>query len=305
MTPSASVSSDSSVFVILVCISAIFLLSGMDVVMKSLVLAIGVYNTMLWRSVMAAALCGVAWSVTNDKPPSRDAMKLHVWRGVVVCFVATSFFWGLARLPLAEAIALSFIAPFVALYLAAALLGERISRLVVWGSLASMTGVMIILLGKFGDMAYSRDAFLGVAAILISALLYGYNLVLGRSQAQIAPPLEIAFFQNLTVAAVLALAAPWLAHFIPAQHWPALLAAIALLLSGQILMSWAYARAEAQYLIPTEYTAFVWAAILGWIAFGETVGLITIAGAGLIIAGCLFAASGKPKLAKPIEPAGV
>ncbi len=224
-----------------------------------------------------------------------------------MCFVATSFFWGLARPPLAEAIALSFIAPFIALYLAAVLLGERIGRLAIWGSLASMSGVMIIMLSKFGDLAYSEDAFLGTAAILISAALYGCNLVLvlGRWQAQIARPLQISFFQNLTVTAVLALAAPWLAHVVPAGHWPSLLAAIALLLSGQILMSWAYARAEAQYLIPAEYTAFVWAAILGWIVFGEMVGLATIAGAGLIIAGCLIAASGKPKLAKPIEQAGI
>ena len=230
MTRSACIPALPSIFVVLVCIFAIFLLSSMDVAMKSLVLAIGVYNTMLWRSLMAAALCGVAWSTTGGELPSRGAMKLHVWRGVVVCFVATSFFWGLARLPLAEAIALSFVAPFVALYLAAALLGERISRLAIWGSLASMTGVMIILLGKLSDMAYSQDAFLGATAILISAALYGYNLVLGRWQAQIARPLEISFFQNLTVAAVLALAAPWLAHFVPAQHWPTLLAAIALLL---------------------------------------------------------------------------
>ena len=60
-------------------------------------------------------------------------------------------------------------------------------------------------------------------------------------------------------------------------------------LSGQYLMSWAYARAEAQYLIPTEYTAFIWAIALGWLMFGESVTWMTVAGALLIIASCWIA----------------
>ena len=45
-------------------------------------------------------------------------------RGCVGAFMATSWFYGLARLPMAEAVALSFIAPIIALYLAALLLRE-------------------------------------------------------------------------------------------------------------------------------------------------------------------------------------
>ena len=42
--------------------------------------------------------------------------------------MAACFFWGVVRTPLAEGIALSFIAPLVALYLAAVQLGEKIRR---------------------------------------------------------------------------------------------------------------------------------------------------------------------------------
>ena len=68
MTPSASVSADSALFVILVCIFAIFLLSGMDVVMKSLVLAVGVYNTMLWRSL-------IDWSIAYEDGHLKPDLK--------------------------------------------------------------------------------------------------------------------------------------------------------------------------------------------------------------------------------------
>ena len=64
----------------------------------------------------------------------------------------------------------------------------------------------------------------------------------------------------------------------------------ALSLTGQYLMSWSYARAEAQYLINTEYTAFIWAIALGWFFFGEAVSWETLAGAGLIIVSCWIAA---------------
>ena len=109
----------------------------------------------------------------------------------------------------------------------------------------------------------------------------------------------------MVVMIVLAPAAPWLAMLLPADQWLPLAGVTALALSGHFMMNWAYARAEAQYLIPTEYSAFVWAILLGWVFFGEAVGWSTVAGAGLIIGGCLLAARSKPRLAEPIEVAGV
>jgi S-adenosylmethionine uptake transporter len=188
-----------------------------------------------------------------------------------------------------------------ALALAALLLGERIRRQAIWASIAGITGVAIIVAGQFGRASYSQDARLGTAAVLLSTLFYGYNLILARKQALLAKPIEIMFFQNLALSILLGLAAPWLAVALPADLWPVLVGLTALSLGGQYLMSWSYARAEAQYLIPTEYSAFIWAIALGWFFFDEAVVWTTLAGAGLIIAGCLVAASVSPKLAEPIE----
>jgi S-adenosylmethionine uptake transporter len=57
-----------------------------------------------------------------------------------------------------------------------------------------------------------------------------------------------------------------------------------------MLLSWAYGRAEAQVLLPIEYTAFVWAALFGWLFFAEAVTLETMAGVALIVIGCWIAA---------------
>jgi len=106
------------------------------------------------------------------------------------------------------------------------------------------------------------------------------------------------FFQNLALLVMLSLAAPWFAGLLPRQHWPLLVLVTLLSLSGQYLMSWAYARAEAQFLITTEYSAFIWAIGLGWLLFGEAVTWPTVAGALLIITGCWFAARAS---ARPAE----
>ncbi|MEZ2331426.1 DMT family transporter [Mesorhizobium sp. RCC_202] len=286
---------------VLVCALAICLLSGMDAAMKSLVIAVGIYNTLLWRSMVATVVAGAAWSTGPRSWPTVSVLRLHALRAAVVGMVLVFFFWGLARLPLAEAIGLSFIAPLFALFLAALLLGERIRRQTIWASLAGLAGVAVILAGQFGRESYSHDALLGTAAVLVSTVFYGYNLILGRRQALLAKPVEIMLFQNLCVAVVLALAAPWLAVAPPGNLWLPLAGVAMLSLAGQFLMSWSYARAEAQYLIPTEYSAFIWAIGLGWFFFGEKVAWTTLAGACLIVAGCLVAARTNPKLAEPIE----
>lgn len=295
----------SPLLAILVCTLGIFLLSAMDAAVKALVVVIGAYNTLLWRSILASATAGTVWATASRRRPSVEAVRLHALRGVVVSFVALAFFWGLGRLPLAEAIALSFIAPLVALFLAAFLLKERIGRQAVWASAIGMAGVLVIMLGKVGTVGYAPDVFLGMAAIIASAILYAYNLILARRQALVASPLEIVFLQNLVVAITLGLASPWLGMALPQDQWLSLAGVTALALSGHFLMSWAYARAEAQYLIPTEYSAFVWAIVLGWVFFQERVTWPTFAGAVLIIAGCLIASRARPRLAKPIEAAAV
>ncbi len=67
------------------------------------------------------------------------------------------------------------------------------------------------------------------------------------------------------------------------------------------MMSWAYARAPAKALIPVEYTAFVWASILGWMVFDETVTASTVLGTALIVSGCVVAAWQKPSRLNHIE----
>ena len=274
-----------------VCCVGVALFSIMDAAMKGLSLSIGLFNALFWRA-LAGSLLGLALMiVTRQRWPSAPVLRLHLLRGVVVAVMASLFFWAIMRLPLAEAIALSFIAPLVALYLAALLLGERIGRQAIGASLLGLVGVAVILSDRMrGD--YDLDALLGAGAVLLSAVLFAWNLILQRRQAQLASPIEVAFFQHVVMFAVFALwalAARWVPDLPAVRSWLLIALAATLAFTSLALLAWAYARAETQYLIPVEYSAFVWAAIIGWLAFGERLTLSTLAGTVLIVGGCLAA----------------
>ncbi|TGX52775.1 DMT family transporter [Sphingomonas gei] len=272
--------------------AGIALYAIMDAVMKAVSIEIGAYNTLVWRLGVAVLLTGAVYACTRPTLPSRSTMRVHFGRSILVAVMAIAFFWGIVRVPLAEAIALSFIAPLIALGLAALFLKESINAQSVWGSLLGLAGVAVVVAGRIGG-THSEDTVLGMAAVLFSAVVYAMNLVVARHQAQLAKPLEIAFFQNMFVLGLLALAAPWWLAVPAAQHWPGIGAAALLAITSLLLLSWAYARAEAQILLPVEYTAFIWASLMGWWMFGEKVTLATIAGTVLIVAGCVLAARKK------------
>ncbi|HQS12598.1 MAG: EamA family transporter [Sphingomonadales bacterium 35-56-22] len=278
--------------------------SLMDAAMKDLALSIGAYNAVMWRNTVGALLMGVLFVGTRQKWPPLHLLKIHLWRSIVVAVMAVSFFWSLTKLPLAEAIGLSFIAPVIALYLAAVMLKETIGKEAIWASLAGLGGVAIIMAGRLSGH-YTMDHVWGAAAVLFSAVVFAYNLILARQQAQVAGPIEIAFFQNLFVALTLGLAAPWFLQPIGMSDAPMVGSSAALAVISLLLLSWAYARAEAQILIPVEYTAFVWAAFFGWLFFAEPVTLPVLLGTALIVGGSLIAARAKPVPVNQVEVATV
>ena len=286
-----------------VALVAVGALSIMDAVMKHLVLAIGIVAVTVWRALANLAISAALYLPTRERWPGRRALRIHIARSVVVTVMAFLFFWGIGRVHLAQAIALTFIAPLIALLLAALFLGERIGRLSIAGSVLAFGGVIVIVVGQV-QLSLQPDVLLGTAAIVASALTYAVNIILMRHQALAARPLEINFFQSLTImvlwlVALLVVDGPAL----PTGQWHWIGVAAVLSTAGTLLFAWAYARGEAGYLAVTEYSAFLWASALGWVVFSEKVTGYTIAGAVLIVAGCLLASRRKGAPLPEIEVA--
>lgn len=287
---------------ILAAVLGVACLSLMDAFMKSAALAIGAFSAAWLRSVLGTGLAAPIWLLRGGRWPTRAVLRLHVLRGVVSTFMALTFFYALTKLPIAEAIAISFIAPLIALYLAKMLLGETIRREALLASILGFLGTLVIVGGKVGRSNFDADTAMGLAAILFSALLYAYNFILIRQQSQVAGPAEIASFHSGISAIVLGLAAPFLLVLPSGAAFGALAAAAGLTVAGAMALAWAYARAETQVLVPLEYSGFLWASLFGWLFFRETVTWTTVAGTLCIVAGCWIAAA-RPRDARPEQTA--
>jgi S-adenosylmethionine uptake transporter len=280
-------------------LAAVSVLSIMDAVMKHLVLAIGIIAVSVWRAVANLILSSILYLPWRSGWPSVQTLRVHIVRGVTITVMAFLFFWGIGRVPLAQGIALTFIAPLIALMLAATFLKERIGTSSAAGSIAALAGVIVIVFGQ-ARAAVGSDVLLGIAAIVGSALCYAVNIVLMRRQALVAKPLEINFFNSLAVMATWLLVIPlagmpnW-----PTEQWYWVAIACVLSTVGGLLFAWSYARGEASYLAATEYSGFLWASLMGWLVFRERVSLFTLSGAVLIIGGCFVAA--RRKITEPPE----
>ena len=277
----------------LAALGAVAVLSIMDAVMKHLVLVIGIIAVSVWRSAANLVVSALLYLPGRAAWPDARTLRVHVARGIIVTVMAGLFFWGIGRVPLAQAIALTFIAPLIAMFLAALFLDERIGRNSMAGSAGAFAGVIVIVLGQ-ARTNVGGEVLLGIASIIGSALCYAVNIVLMRRQALVAKPLEINFFQSVTVMALWLLVIPlagtpaW-----PGGQWLWIAVACLLSTSGTLLFAWGYARGPASYLAVTEYSGFLWASLMGWLVFSERVSKYTLAGAILIIGGCLIAARGK------------
>jgi len=276
------------------------LLSLMDAFMKEAALATGAYTATVLRSMVGASLIAPVWFWRKKGWPPRDVLKLHIERGIISAFMALSFFYALTKLPLAEAIAISFIAPLIALYFARVLLGEVIQPAAIFASVLGFAGTLVIVGGRIGQGAMDTDTMMGLAALMFSALLYAYNFIVIRRQSQRAGPIEIATFHSGIGGIVLLLFAPFMGTVPVTDAMVPIALAGALTVAGAMAIAWAYARAETQALVPFEYTGFLWASLFGWAFFRETVTLTTLGGTVLIVTGC-WLATRKPVAAQTAQ----
>lgn len=265
------------------------LLSLMDAFMKEGALITGAYTATVLRSFIGAAMIAPFWLWLKRGWPTRAVFKLHLERGIISAFMALSFFFALTRLPLAEAIAISFVAPLIALYLARILLGEVIQAKAILASVLGFFGTLVIVGGRIGKGEMDSDTALGLAALLFSAVLYAYNFIVIRRQSQLAGPLEIATFHSGIGGIVLLFFAPFLGTMPEQSSLLPIAAAAALTVTGAMAIAWAYARAQAQALVPIEYSGFLWASLFGWAFFREAVTLPVLIGTALIVTGCWLA----------------
>jgi len=207
-------------------------------------------------------------------------------RGFSLVLVTVLAMAAFKRVPLAEATALLFASPLLVALLARPILGEQIGRL-RWTA---------VLLGFAGVVMLTRPGSgldpIGVACALAAAVAYAGYQLMTRTLSHSSHPVTMLYYTALAGTLSLSLAQP----LIGPLRWPgwldgSLIAALGLLGgTGHYLLTRAFREAPASLLSPLIYTQLIWAALLGWLVFGNTpsaatiAGMIVIGASGLIIA---------------------
>jgi drug/metabolite transporter (DMT)-like permease len=233
----------------LILTAAIVLGSAMDATIKYLTATNAVLVVVLGRYVVGSAFSAALYWRKGAPPISAGMWKAHAWRGVFIAGTATSFFWSLTVLPLAEAVALSFIYPLIVPFAAALMLGERVRPTSLLAAGVGFAGVVIAAQGA-PSVEEAPLRALGVAAVLISAALFAIAMVLLRQRAQLDGPLIVSLMSSLIPALIVAIPAIVLSPPPQWSDWPAFLLMGALAAAFMYLLARAYAGAEAQQLAP-------------------------------------------------------
>ena len=230
---------------------------------------------LVWLVVVATVVrpgfAGTAWGL-------HAARSLCGWAGVSCMFAAA------ALMPLAEATAISFLSPVVAVALAVAVLRERPGP-VRWAAVAiAFLGALLLI--RPGTAAFQPVALIALAA----AFCLGAEAVLIKRLTGGEPRLRILLVNNAIGAALAVTAAAFV--WIPPSpgQWGLMALLGTAMLAAQTLFIAAMRRGEASYVMPFFYATLVFAALYDLALFGERPDLAGGLGAAVVVAGAVLLA---------------
>ena len=193
-------------------------------------------------------------------------------------------------LPLAEATAISFTAPFFAVMIGVILFGEKVG-LYRWGAVVlGFAGVLVLTQPAFGmGTSASIDPFgaaIGLIAAFLVALISFQIQDLNKTEA----PWSIVFWFVALTTPLMALALPFVFQPHDAETWGIIVAMSLCGALAQILLTTSLRFGSAGVILLIDYTSLLWATFYGWSVFERTppatlwLGAPLIIGAGLLIA---------------------
>jgi drug/metabolite transporter (DMT)-like permease len=213
-------------------------------------------------------------------------------RGMLsVCGMFTNFS-ALTRLPLADATAISFASPLITVALAAVILKERV-RIYRWSAVViGFVGVIVMLIPHFDVGAYAgvagTAAAVGSLFAITSAFCNAGTVIQTRRLTQTETTSSIVFYFSLVCAIAGALTLPFAWHSPTARELTALIALGILGGLAHIFLTESYRFAAASVVAPFDYSAMLWALLLGYWLFGELPGTLVYVGASIVAGAGLY-----------------
>lgn len=213
------------------------------------------------------------WASLKTHRPGVHLLRGLIFTGTMFCFVT-----GLTLLPLAETTAIAFAAPLFVTLLSGPLLKERVETVPFAASLVGFAGVLVVV--RPGAAGFQWGALIVVGAAVFYALMMITARLYGGKERLWA----MVFYATLVPMLVSAALLPGVWQMPQGLHWLGFIAAGVLGVGAITCITLAFRYAPAALAAPFDYTAMVWAVLLGWWLWGEVPDVWVFVGAGVIIA---------------------
>ena len=214
----------------------------------------------------------------------RDVLRTqHPWlqigRGALAAGSAALFIVAVAYVPLADAVAVSFVAPFLVTVMGAVLLGERVGPRRWIAITIGFLGMLIVIRPGLGVVHPAM--FL----VLVAAAFFSLRQILSRRLSGSDRTMTTVAYTALSASVLLTLPLPFVWQTPAWGLEMVLLVSIALMAAvAETMIIMSLQLAEAVVLAPVHYSLLIWGTFYGWLVFDQLPDGWTWVGALIIVA---------------------
>ncbi|WP_085339301.1 DMT family transporter [Aquidulcibacter paucihalophilus] len=267
---------------------AFFLLSLMDALIKHM----GSHHSAVTVSFARFASAGVIslgiWVAAGAPRMTIALIQIHSLRGALQAVSMVLFAMSLANLKFLEAMSIAFLAPLLIPLLSAVILKEHLNLIPMVRAFLAFVGACLTAIGAASAPLSGANPTLGAATAIAAAFTYALSIVLLKDRAQIDGPILSGVFSSCIPALFIAPLLFVAGDPIGVVDLPAIVGLGVLSTAAMALLTLAYGMSDTQRIAPLEYSAAVWAGLLGWFVFKEAPNSFALAGCAIILATCLW-----------------
>jgi drug/metabolite transporter (DMT)-like permease len=223
---------------------------------------------------------------------------LHV-AGIGVMFTSLRF------LPLADAIAIAYVMPFIMLLLGRMVLQEEVGPRRIAACIVGFVGTLLVVQPSFAEVGWPALLPLGVA------MIFALYMLVSRQLARDNDPIVLQGISGLMAVGLLALVALFtrdidfqpVAFVVPSQRDLALLGIIGVLGTlAHLLIAWSLRFAPSATLAPMQYLEIPFATLIGWLIFRDLPNGLAAIGITVTMASGLYIVWRERKTTEPLPP---
>lgn len=257
---------------------------GLDLCAKQILETYSLVQFILLRSGIAMGiLLAIAPRFGGWRALYTQEVGWHALRTVFAVGAMFGFFYGLARMPLVNALTLGYTAPLIMTVLSAMFLGDRIGWRRWLAVILGFAGVLIMLRPGRGEFSFAA------VAVLIAAFCYACQAITARRLGGTESTLSLAFYVvvgPLIVAGVVFDSDMWVSPDV--SGWLLIVGAAVCSIFAWIGFVNGYRAVSPAILAPLEYLALVAGAVAGYLVWDEVPDLWVVVGAIIIMASGVF-----------------